>query len=207
MGGERPSPAALWTRAQTTQGSTTREMWVLFDRVSSLPDQDCLQPTSLLLDDSLLSGCALAIANVDNIEDVTMDNLVVFSTQAECVKQKETYFDIPAMMPACDGEHCGESPGPRFTVQSLTRHSHSLCMVLALQRWNRQLFQCAPAVAILCHPKLTRCFAVTGFDCNVTGSNPLATAIAAPQDPTFCMPGNTTCVTTSGAKRPLYAYK
>ena len=48
---------------------------------------------------------------------------------------------------------------------------------------------------------------MTAFDCNVTNVSPLATAIAKPQDAVFCVAGNTTCALTTGAKRPLYAYK
>lgn len=44
------------------------------------------------------------------------------------------------------------------------------------------------------------------FDCNVTGSPGNATAISPPNNAVFCMPGDTTCVPTAGAKRPLYAY-
>ncbi|KAL8277974.1 hypothetical protein RQP46_009606 [Phenoliferia psychrophenolica] len=126
-------------------------------------------PHSAILDDSILSGCALAIANVDDISLVTQDNLVVFSVQPNCVKQKETTFDIPAMMPACTGEKC-------------------ICGWFWLTNVGMANFF------------------MTGFDCNVTNVNPAATAISAPQDPVFCMPGNTTCQLTTGAKRPLYAY-
>ncbi|GAA6040009.1 hypothetical protein JCM8097_004736 [Rhodosporidiobolus ruineniae] len=63
-------------------------------------------PNSMEIDTNLLSGCALAIADVDDISKVTMDNLAIFSVQHECVKQKETSFDIPARMPACTGEKC-----------------------------------------------------------------------------------------------------
>ncbi|GAA5860490.1 hypothetical protein JCM8547_000320 [Rhodosporidiobolus lusitaniae] len=63
-------------------------------------------PNADEIDLSLVSGCALAIADVDNIDDVTMDNLAVFSVQPNCVQQKQTYFDIPAKMPACTGEKC-----------------------------------------------------------------------------------------------------
>jgi len=51
-------------------------------------------PNADTIDDSLLSGCALAIADVDDISKVTMDNLVVFSVQHDCVKQKDTSFSI-----------------------------------------------------------------------------------------------------------------
>lgn len=51
-------------------------------------------PNADEIDDSLVSGCALAIADVDNIEDVTMDNLAVFSVNTQCVKQKDTSFEI-----------------------------------------------------------------------------------------------------------------
>ncbi|GAA6055791.1 hypothetical protein JCM3770_004803 [Rhodotorula araucariae] len=63
-------------------------------------------PNSKEIDNNLLSGCALGIADVDNINDVTMDNLAIFSVNHECVKQKETSFEIPAKMPACTGEKC-----------------------------------------------------------------------------------------------------
>ncbi|KAI5476677.1 Galactose-binding domain-like protein [Pseudohyphozyma bogoriensis] len=58
------------------------------------------------VDYSLLAGCALAIADVDDIHLVTVDNLAVFSVQKECVWVKDTVFEIPAKMPACTGDHC-----------------------------------------------------------------------------------------------------
>ncbi|KAK4055531.1 hypothetical protein OIV83_000077 [Microbotryomycetes sp. JL201] len=63
-------------------------------------------PMSPQIDLNLLSGCALGIADVDDINKVTMDNLVIFSVQKDCVKQKQTYFDIPAKMPPCTGSKC-----------------------------------------------------------------------------------------------------
>ncbi|GAA5929274.1 uncharacterized protein JCM15063_004106 [Sporobolomyces koalae] len=63
-------------------------------------------PTSIDIEENLVSGCALAIADVENIEDVTMDNLVVFSVNHDCVKQKMTTFDVPAKMPKCTGSNC-----------------------------------------------------------------------------------------------------
>ncbi|KAM0749715.1 hypothetical protein T439DRAFT_357244 [Meredithblackwellia eburnea MCA 4105] len=65
-----------------------------------------LDPNAIVIDDSLISGCALAIADVDDINKVTMDNLVIFSVQSQCVKQKVTSFDIPKMMPSCTGKKC-----------------------------------------------------------------------------------------------------
>ncbi|KAI5474854.1 Galactose-binding domain-like protein [Pseudohyphozyma bogoriensis] len=58
------------------------------------------------VDYSLLAGCALAIADVDDISLVTVDNLAVFSVQKECVWQKDTVFQVPARMPPCTGSHC-----------------------------------------------------------------------------------------------------
>ncbi|KAK4704433.1 hypothetical protein P7C70_g1779, partial [Phenoliferia sp. Uapishka_3] len=58
------------------------------------------------VDYSLLAGCALAIADVTDIADVTVDNLAVFSVQKECVWQRDTTFDIPAAMPPCTGDYC-----------------------------------------------------------------------------------------------------
>lgn len=37
---------------------------------------------------------------------MTWDNLVVFSVVRECVTQRDTYFNVPAMMPACSGPKC-----------------------------------------------------------------------------------------------------
>ncbi|GAA5979369.1 hypothetical protein JCM11641_005015 [Rhodosporidiobolus odoratus] len=55
---------------------------------------------------NLISGCALGIADVDDITDVTMDNLVIFSVQQKCVKQRVTTFEIPDQMPPCSGSKC-----------------------------------------------------------------------------------------------------
>lgn len=86
-------------------------------------------PDSDVVDPARLSGCALAIADgqstpsprsssstslmrllypVDDIEKATMDNLVIFSVQSQCVLTKETTFDVPAMMPACSGKKCSK---------------------------------------------------------------------------------------------------
>ncbi|GAA5947374.1 hypothetical protein JCM10213_000605 [Rhodosporidiobolus nylandii] len=56
------------------------------------------------VDDSLLSGCALGIADVDDIEDVK--DLAIFSVNHQCVKQRMTNFEIPERMPPCTGNRC-----------------------------------------------------------------------------------------------------
>ncbi|KWU44348.1 hypothetical protein RHOSPDRAFT_34138 [Rhodotorula sp. JG-1b] len=58
------------------------------------------------VDESMLSGCALAVADKDDIEQVGWDDLVVFSVNHNCVKQRVTPFEIPSRMPACSGEKC-----------------------------------------------------------------------------------------------------
>ncbi|GAA5827594.1 hypothetical protein JCM11251_001749 [Rhodosporidiobolus azoricus] len=58
------------------------------------------------IEENLLSGCALGIADVDDIEDVTMDNLAIFSVNHRCVRDRVTSFEIPERMPACTGEKC-----------------------------------------------------------------------------------------------------
>ncbi|KAM0755229.1 hypothetical protein T439DRAFT_377579 [Meredithblackwellia eburnea MCA 4105] len=63
-------------------------------------------PNAFTIDKSLLSGCALGIADVDDINKVTMDNMVIFSVQHNCVQQKVTEFAIPKMMPKCTGKKC-----------------------------------------------------------------------------------------------------
>lgn len=54
--------------------------------------------------DSQLRGCALAIAYKNNILDVQPEDLVVFSVNQRCVKDKNTAFKVPEGMPACDGK-------------------------------------------------------------------------------------------------------
>lgn len=84
-------------------------------------------PNDNFITDSMLSGCALGIADVDHIDkvsfegaanrlgladptrsrrQVTSDNLAIFSVQQDCVKQRYTTFDVPARMPACTGAKC-----------------------------------------------------------------------------------------------------
>ncbi|KAI5475618.1 hypothetical protein MNV49_001128 [Pseudohyphozyma bogoriensis] len=104
------------------------------------------------IEPSKLAGCALGIADVDDIENTNWDNIAIFS----CVAQKVTTFDIPAMMPPC-------SSGNNFYM--------------------------------------------TAFDCRIVNHSSSATPIMTPlKDAVFCPPGNTTCVQTTGARRPLYAY-
>lgn len=49
-------------------------------------------------------------------------------------------------------------------------------------------------------------FYMTAFDCKVTNVSPYAQKIGAPNDPKWCAPGDKSCKTQSGPKRPLYAY-
>ncbi|GAA5964130.1 hypothetical protein JCM3765_005349 [Sporobolomyces pararoseus] len=58
------------------------------------------------VDDDLLSGCALAIADRDDIENVGWDDLVVFSVNQRCVKDRVTTFEIPEQLPECSGSKC-----------------------------------------------------------------------------------------------------
>ena len=53
-----------------------------------------------------VSGCALAIADVDDINLVTEDNLAIFSVNPTCVYHRDTDFEVPAAMPPCTGEKC-----------------------------------------------------------------------------------------------------
>ena len=53
-------------------------------------------PAADEVDESLVSGCALAIADVDDISEVTWDNLVVFSVQEKCVWEVNTTFSVPS---------------------------------------------------------------------------------------------------------------
>ncbi|KAK4703993.1 hypothetical protein P7C70_g2222, partial [Phenoliferia sp. Uapishka_3] len=63
-------------------------------------------PSEPFIEPSMVAGCALGIADVDDINLVTMDNLAIFSVQHACVQQKDTTFQVPAMMPKCTGAKC-----------------------------------------------------------------------------------------------------
>ncbi|GAA5970606.1 hypothetical protein JCM11641_007368 [Rhodosporidiobolus odoratus] len=92
--------------AWTSYGWATTEPGSEYDACPGNPGAYHASYAADDVEEDMLSGCALAIADVDDINDVTMDNLVIFSVQQECVKQKETYFNVPAKMPACTGSKC-----------------------------------------------------------------------------------------------------
>ncbi|GAA5878060.1 hypothetical protein JCM16303_002834 [Sporobolomyces ruberrimus] len=146
------------------------------------------------IDDALLSGCALAIADKDDIEQVGWDDLAVFSVQQRCVRDRVTTFEIPEQMPKCTGEKCiccGQSKS----------NSSQLPLILASSLADDKSHSFRSRLA----NNGTGNFYMTGFDCSVTpGSSPLP--ILPPVDPSYCPQTNTTCVPAKGAKRPLYAY-
>ncbi|GEM11553.1 galactose-binding domain-like protein [Rhodotorula toruloides] len=80
--------------AWTSYGSRTTNP---SDLLSACPDNygayHTGDPTGPL-DDDLLSGCALAVAYKSDIDEVGWDDLVVFSTNQTCVRQKVTTFDL-----------------------------------------------------------------------------------------------------------------
>ncbi|GAA5962843.1 hypothetical protein JCM8115_001977 [Rhodotorula mucilaginosa] len=146
------------------------------------------------VDESMLSGCALAVADKDDIEQVGWDDLVVFSVNHDCVKQRITPFEIPSRMPACSGEKCicawfwcGRFLLRRADVHLLTLRDRNDLLRLANNGTGN--------------------FYMTGFDCKFTGVDPKkALPLLPPVDPVFCAPGNDSCSLAVGAKRPLYAY-
>ncbi|KAM0753808.1 hypothetical protein T439DRAFT_353582 [Meredithblackwellia eburnea MCA 4105] len=84
--------------AWTTYGVSTTDNVACPGNVGAYHAGD---PSADDVDYDLLAGCALGIADVDDINDVTMDNLVIFSVQKECVWDRDTSFPIPAKMPPC----------------------------------------------------------------------------------------------------------
>ncbi|KAI5480384.1 3-methylcrotonyl-CoA carboxylase alpha subunit [Pseudohyphozyma bogoriensis] len=64
------------------------------------------EPKAYNWDPNLFRGCALGIADVDSIADTHTSNIAIFSVQKDCVKYKDTTFDIPAKMPKCSGKKC-----------------------------------------------------------------------------------------------------
>ena len=52
-----------------------------------------------------LAGCALAIAYKSDASQVRPEDFTIMSVQENCVRQRDTNFEIPANLPACpDGE-------------------------------------------------------------------------------------------------------
>jgi hypothetical protein len=167
------------------------------------------------LDDSLLSGCALAIADVDDINDVTMDNLAVFSVNHQCVKQRVTNFEvrflffpslrseadnfslqIPARMPTCTGKKC--VCGWFWLANNGTANFY---MTRSSSLSRRLLFSPSFVSSI---SNTVNSTLPAAFDCSIIGSPADATPIAPPQDPVFCGDAPSNC--TTGSRRPLYAY-
>ncbi|BGP20013.1 hypothetical protein JCM10213v2_008148 [Rhodosporidiobolus nylandii] len=62
------------------------------------------------VDDSLLSGCALGIADVDDIEDVK--DLAIFSVNHQCVKQRMTNFEVRTANFYMTGFQCNVTGSP-----------------------------------------------------------------------------------------------
>ncbi|BGP35236.1 hypothetical protein JCM10296v2_007070 [Rhodotorula toruloides] len=92
--------------AWTSYGSRTTDP---SDPLSACPDNYGAYHTgdpAGPLDDELLSGCALAVAYKDDIEEVGWDDLTVFSTNQTCVRQRVTTFEIPERMPPCPNGKC-----------------------------------------------------------------------------------------------------
>ena len=56
--------------------------------------------------DSELLGCGLAIAYKSNVNDVKPEDFTIFSVNHDCVRYKNTAFQVPAGMPACPGGKC-----------------------------------------------------------------------------------------------------
>lgn len=63
-------------------------------------------PAGQTLIKDYVAGCALGVADVATLDEVTIDNVVIFSTQPECVWKRETTFDIPDKMPPCTNDVC-----------------------------------------------------------------------------------------------------
>lgn len=97
-------------------------------------------PSALVVKPSLISGCALGIADVEHPDDVTMDNMYIISVNQSCVHYREQYFDIPASLPACTGANCiGSVTFVSFSrSHALTHRREHRRMVLARKYGHRQ---------------------------------------------------------------------
>ncbi|GAA6060878.1 hypothetical protein JCM10212_000161 [Sporobolomyces blumeae] len=145
------------------------------------------------IDDSLLSGCALAIADKDELDQVGWDDLAVFSVNQRCVRDRYTPFEVPSRMPACSGKKCICA----CSRDDLTNRTIPLRLDINRLDIDDDLLRLAN--------RGTGNFYMTAFDCAVEPGRAPARILPV-VDPEFCPSSNSSCTRTKGAKRPLYAY-
>lgn len=88
----------------------------------------------------MLSGCALAVADKEDIEQVGWDDLVVFSVNHDCVKQRITPFEVRYSIRSTKGGSVAYSCGSQLAKRlvdpvsnaRLFRRKVHLCLVRAL---------------------------------------------------------------------------
>ncbi len=61
------------------------------EKATLMDEKRCEQS---VFDPEGITACSLGIADVEHIEDVTMDNLAIFSTNRNCVNARDTYFEV-----------------------------------------------------------------------------------------------------------------
>lgn len=119
------------------------------------------------------------IAYKSDINDVTPDDLTVISVLANSPWKRVVNYEIPADLPACDGNCiCGWSWVPNNWSAGKAR-----------------LSSFASDGSISGIPNMY----MTGFKCQVTNARSDAPAIAAPQTPVWCEDDQSKCV--QGAKK------
>lgn len=72
----------------------------------SCPDDVASNHAGSPINQSELRGCALAIAYKSDFADVNPDDFAVFSVNTQCVQNKDTSFEVPAVMPVCPSGGC-----------------------------------------------------------------------------------------------------
>ncbi|RFU24608.1 hypothetical protein B7463_g11723, partial [Scytalidium lignicola] len=75
---------------------------------NNIPGEGCIQDDGAMhtSNQSTAAGTALAISYNSNLENVTLENLVVFSVLPNTPWKREAYYDIPAALPACPEDGC-----------------------------------------------------------------------------------------------------
>lgn len=53
-----------------------------------------------------LLGCALSIADSNDVHSVAPEDFIVFSVNQYCVTSRETPFEVPQAMPSCSHDWC-----------------------------------------------------------------------------------------------------
>lgn len=113
-------------------------------------------PAAKIVNTTLIKGCALGIADTNDIRKVGMNDITIFTVQKNCVWNKTTDFYIPPKMPKCSKGKCictwfwlAETGTPNFYMTPFD------CNVVGSPRDARPLAK--PKPPVYCGGRKTPC--------------------------------------------------